>query len=165
LPPPLPPRTTTTKPPTTTTTTKLTLGDVDNNDDDDDDDEETTTTTTPLESSRRRRFPPPRILYTSAITVPPYSLWVEGDNWYNSQDSRHSQQQQQQQQQSSSSLWSSNHPTSGHGPVSKKLLVGVAEYIVWPLSRIGPIRHEYNAKKQYPHLDPYYFPSPRSYWP
>ena len=53
----------------------------------------------------------------SSTTVPPYSLWVEGDNVRASYDS------------------------NDHGPISKKLLVGVAEYIVWPPSRIGKIHN------------------------
>jgi signal peptidase I len=44
-------------------------------------------------------------------TIPKYSVWVEGDNRSNSQDSRH------------------------YGSVSKKLLVGKAECVVWPPSR------------------------------
>lgn len=49
--------------------------------------------------------------------VPPYSLWVEGDNARISVDSRH----------------------QDHGPVSKKLLVGIAEYRVWPPWRMGKL--------------------------
>lgn len=47
------------------------------------------------------------------VSVPDYSLYVQGDNAANSVDSRHAH----------------------HGAVSKNLLVGVAEYIVWPPSR------------------------------
>ena len=46
--------------------------------------------------------------------VPPYSLWVEGDNDQNSHDSRN----------------------KDHGAISKKLLVGIAEYVVWPPTRM-----------------------------
>jgi signal peptidase I len=44
-------------------------------------------------------------------SIPPHSLYLEGDNRANSRDSRH------------------------YGPVSKNLLVGIAEYVVWPPSR------------------------------
>ncbi|MGK3738663.1 MAG: signal peptidase I [Bacillariaceae sp.] len=49
--------------------------------------------------------------------VPPYYIWVEGDNRSNSRDSRY----------------------KNHGPVSKKILVGIAEYRVWPPWRMGKI--------------------------
>lgn len=49
--------------------------------------------------------------------VPPYYIWVEGDNRSNSRDSRY----------------------KNHGPVSKKLLVGIAEFRVWPPWRMGKI--------------------------
>ncbi|GKZ00439.1 hypothetical protein MPSEU_000996500 [Mayamaea pseudoterrestris] len=48
--------------------------------------------------------------------VPPYSLYVEGDNKANSRDSRQI------------------------GPISKGLLVGVAEYVLWPPTRMGQIQ-------------------------
>ena len=47
--------------------------------------------------------------------VPPYSLFLEGDNHTNSRDSRHI------------------------GPISKGLLVGIAEYVLWPPTRMGRI--------------------------
>lgn len=56
----------------------------------------------------RRQRPMTRI-----ISVPDYSLYVEGDNKANSVDSRN----------------------LAHGAVSKNLLVGVAEYVLWPPSR------------------------------
>jgi signal peptidase I len=61
---------------------------------------------------RARISPRGRILQT----VPSYSLYVEGDNDSNSRDSRHV------------------------GPISKGLLVGVAEYVLWPPSRMCRIR-------------------------
>ena len=51
--------------------------------------------------------------------VPPYSLWVEGDNSRVSIDSRY----------------------RDHGPISKKLLVGIAEYRIWPPWRIGKLEN------------------------
>jgi signal peptidase I len=54
------------------------------------------------------------------ISVPDYSLYVEGDNKANSVDSRN--------------------PV--HGAVSKNLLVGVAEYVLWPPSRWQRIQRE-----------------------
>jgi len=65
--------------------------------------------------------------------VPNYSLWVEGDNTANSSDS-----------------------SSNHGPISKKLLVGIAEYRVWPPTRI---------QKLGPDTDLRQGPKPYSYWP
>jgi signal peptidase I len=59
-------------------------------------------------SISRRQHPMTRI-----VSVPDYSLYVEGDNKANSLDSRN----------------------SVHGAVSKNLLVGVAEYVLWPPSR------------------------------
>lgn len=57
--------------------------------------------------------PPERFRHTEVI--PKYSLWVEGDLAANSQDSRH------------------------YGPISKKLLLGKAELIVWPPARWGKV--------------------------
>ena len=54
---------------------------------------------------------------TSTAYVPPYCIWVEGDNPTNSRDSR----------------------SKDHGPVTKKLLVGIAEYRVWPPWRMGKL--------------------------
>jgi signal peptidase I len=70
---------------------------------------------------------------TRIISVPDYSLYVEGDNKRNSEDSRN----------------------AAHGSVSKNLLVGVAEYILWPPSRWQRIRRE-------PAVDA--SGKPRSYW-
>jgi len=52
----------------------------------------------------------------SVRSIPHYGLWMEGDNDKNSQDSCY------------------------YGPVNKKLLVGQAEMIVWPPTRIGLVR-------------------------
>lgn len=60
----------------------------------------------------------------ATTAVPPYSLWVEGDNKPISRDSRRRD---------------SKNADGGHGPVSKKLLVGIAEYRVWPPWRIGKL--------------------------
>eukprot|EP00565_Helicotheca_tamesis_P005032 CAMPEP_0185724268 /NCGR_PEP_ID=MMETSP1171-20130828/800_1 /TAXON_ID=374046 /ORGANISM="Helicotheca tamensis, Strain CCMP826" /LENGTH=251 /DNA_ID=CAMNT_0028392077 /DNA_START=184 /DNA_END=939 /DNA_ORIENTATION=- len=49
--------------------------------------------------------------YHTFQSIPLYSLWVEGDNTHNSHDSNTT------------------------GPISKKSIVGVAEYIIWPPSR------------------------------
>jgi hypothetical protein len=57
-----------------------------------------------------------RVVTTS---VPPYSIWIEGDNPVKSKDSR----------------------CDDHGPVSKKLLVGVAEYRIWPPWRLGKLNN------------------------
>jgi len=43
-------------------------------------------------------------------------VWVEGDNHTNSSDSR------------------------DHGPVNQKLVMGVAEYVLWPPSRMGKLQ-------------------------
>ena len=53
--------------------------------------------------------------------VPAYSIWVEGDNEKLSRDSREC------------------------GPVSKKLLVGVAEYRIWPPWRIGKLENSHET--------------------
>mmetsp|Transcript_42834 Transcript_42834/g.48672 ORF Transcript_42834/g.48672 Transcript_42834/m.48672 type:complete len:198 (-) Transcript_42834:128-721(-) len=49
--------------------------------------------------------------YNTIESIPPYSLWAEADNKEYSEES------------------------NNHGPISKKLLIGQAERIVWPLSR------------------------------
>lgn len=64
--------------------------------------------------------------------IPPYSLYVEGDNRSNSRDSRQI------------------------GPISKGLLVGVAEYVLWPPTRIQRI----HRVKQQDDLG-----RPRASWP
>lgn len=61
-------------------------------------------------SSSRRRI----------VSVPDYSLFVQGDNKQNSIDSR----------------------DRDHGCVSKNLLVGIAEAVLWPPSRWQRIRRE-----------------------
>ena len=66
-------------------------------------------------------------------SVPPYSLWVEGDNVVNSLDS-----------------------STCHGAITKKLLVGVAEYRIWPPTRIGKLGQATDLRKD---------PKPYSYWP
>lgn len=62
---------------------------------------------------------------TSTAYVPPYCIWVEGDNRTNSRDSR----------------------SKDHGPVSKKLLVGIAEYRVWPPWRMGKLDNKNKPNK------------------
>jgi len=51
-------------------------------------------------------------------SVPPYSLFVQGDNEANSRDSRQL------------------------GPISKNLMVGIAEYVVWPPTRWQRLRRK-----------------------
>jgi len=53
----------------------------------------------------------PHSRFHNIESVPPYSVWVEGDNKNYSEDS------------------------VNHGPISKKLLVGQAARIIWPPSR------------------------------
>jgi hypothetical protein len=53
----------------------------------------------------------------NTVYVPPYCIMVEGDNLSTSEES----------------------DRIGHGPLSKKLLVGVAEYRLWPPWRIGKL--------------------------
>lgn len=65
--------------------------------------------------------------------VPSYSMWVEGDNIANSKDS-----------------------STSHGAISKKLLVGVAEYRIWPPTRIGKLGSSTDLRGE---------PKPYSYWP
>jgi len=55
---------------------------------------------------------------TESAYVPPYCIWVEGDNSDKSVDSFDSR---------------------SHGPLSKKLLVGIAEYRLWPPWRAGKL--------------------------
>jgi signal peptidase I len=81
-------------------------------------------------SQRRHHHPLTRI-----ISVPDYSLYVEGDNKANSVDSRN--------------------PV--HGAVSKNLLVGVAEYVLWPPSRWQRIQRGEPAKDAKTG-------KPRAYW-
>ena len=59
-------------------------------------------------TTRTRGFQSMRVATTC---VAPYSMWVEGDNRSNSYDSNQ------------------------QGSISKHLLVGVAEYVVWPPTR------------------------------
>ena len=82
-------------------------------------------------SSFRMDDDTPTSMRIATTYVPPYSLWVEGDNLANSYDSRNKE----------------------HGPVSKKLLVGIAEYILWPPTRWGGLQ---NIKPPEPR--------PQSYW-
>lgn len=72
---------------------------------------------THIESSSKLSYPSAKkeAALGSTVYVPPFGLWVEGDN---------------------DDLSTSN---SGHGAVSKKLLVGIAEYRAWPPWRIGKL--------------------------
>ena len=69
----------------------------------------------------------------ASVCVPPLSLWVEGDNIANSKDS-----------------------LTSHGPITKKLLVGVAEYRIWPPTRVGNLGPEADLRQE---------PKPYAYWP
>jgi signal peptidase I len=65
-------------------------------------------------------------------SLPAYTLHVEGDNRDNSRDSRHV------------------------GPISKNLLVGVAEYVVWPPTRWQRIQRKALLDDN---------DKPRAFWP
>jgi hypothetical protein len=54
--------------------------------------------------------------YNSIIHVPENTIWVEGDNCKDSQDSY-----------------------TTYGAISKKLIVGVVDRIIWPPSQIGEV--------------------------
>uniref|UniRef100_A0A6T9YI78 Mitochondrial inner membrane protease subunit 2 n=1 Tax=Pseudo-nitzschia arenysensis TaxID=697910 RepID=A0A6T9YI78_9STRA len=58
----------------------------------------------------------------STVYIPPYSIYVQGDNC--------------------SASSTENYNKGGHGPVSKKLLVGIAEFRVWPPWRMGKVAKE-----------------------
>ncbi|KAL3929382.1 MAG: hypothetical protein SGBAC_012237 [Bacillariaceae sp.] len=64
--------------------------------------------------------------------VAPYSMWVEGDNRSNSYDSQQ------------------------HGSISKHLLVGVAEYVVWPPTRFQKLSKQIESPVE---------AQPYAYWP
>lgn len=51
-------------------------------------------------------------------TIPPSCVWIEGDNITDSIDSR------------------------SIGPISKKLIIGTVEYVIWPPSRWGAVKRE-----------------------
>jgi len=70
--------------------------------------------------------------------VAPYSMWVEGDNRSNSYDSQQ------------------------HGTVSKHLLVGVAEYVVWPPTRFQKLLSKPTMESS---SSPLAEAQPYSYWP
>ena len=59
--------------------------------------------------------------HCSTTHVPPYCMWLEADNLSLSENSH----------------------SRGHGPVSKKLLVGIAEYRLWPPWRFGKLDSEH----------------------
>jgi|UPI000581A13B signal peptidase I len=64
--------------------------------------------------------------------IPPYTIYMEGDNKENSDDSRKT------------------------GPISKNLVVGIAEYVVWPPYRWRRIIREQACDE---------LKRPRAYWP
>ncbi len=74
---------------------------------------------TEQESSSKLSYPSAKkeTAMGSTVYVPPYCMWVEGDN----------------------DDLSASTSRRGHGAVSKKLLVGIAEYRVWPPWRIGKL--------------------------
>lgn len=67
-----------------------------------------------------------RQVYRKLKGVPPYSLYVGGDNEDLSRDSRQ------------------------YGPISQNLLVGIAEYIVWPPSRMRRISSNLSSERSVP---------------
>lgn len=65
----------------------------------------------------------------SSTDYAPYTLkedeyFVAGDNRMNSHDSRD---------------WNDNNPTNDVGPITKKMIVGKARYVIWPLNKIRSI--------------------------
>ncbi|CAJ1947679.1 unnamed protein product [Cylindrotheca closterium] len=69
--------------------------------------------------------------------VAPYSMWVEGDNRFNSYDSQH------------------------HGSISKHLVVGLAEYVVWPPTRFQKLSSSKQSHRSLVEGDT----QPYAYWP
>ena len=79
-----------------------------------------------------------RRAYRKLQAVPSYSLYVGGDNEYCSRDSRQ------------------------YGPVSQNLLVGVAEYVVWPPSRIQKVRADILSDHSVPNKEMNFPNAPRA---
>ena len=79
-----------------------------------------------------------RRFYRKLQAVPSYSLYVGGDNEDCSRDSRQ------------------------YGPVSLNLLVGVADYVVWPPSRIQKIRSDVLSDHSVPNKEMNFASGPRA---
>ena len=66
---------------------------------------------------------------TISALVPPYSLWVQGDNTLSTPGKK-------------------PYDSTTHGPVSKKLLIGIVDFIVWPPSRFGQVQRGATTEEQ-----------------
>ena len=91
------------------------------------------------------------------MTVPPFALWVEGDNTSNDEDDDDDDDDDEEEgklsdQKDDTPLrrksLSSSVDSRTYGPLCKNNLIGVAEQIFWPPSRWGSIPCEKDASRR-----------------
>ena len=84
------------------------------------------------------------------VTVPPFALWVEGDNSGGNVDNGNSGYENGELVDGKhASLSSSSIDSRTYGPVCKSNVIGIAERIIWPPSRWRTIPHIISAQRSW----------------
>jgi len=86
------------------------------------------------------------------VTVPPFALWVEGDNNGGTVDNGNSSYENGElvvHGKNNASLSSSSIDSRTHGPVCKNNVIGIAERIIWPPSRWRTIPHIISSQRSW----------------
>lgn len=84
------------------------------------------------------------------VTVPPFALWVEGDNNGGNVDKFNSSYENGELVDGkNASLSSSSVDSRTYGPVCKNNVIGIAERIIWPPSRWRTIPHIISSQRSW----------------
>jgi type IV secretory pathway protease TraF len=73
------------------------------------------------------------------VTIPPFALWVEGDNNGNVDDVNSTYENGELVDGTNNASLSSSIDSRAYGPVCKNNVIGIAERIIWPPSRMRTI--------------------------
>lgn len=84
------------------------------------------------------------------VTIPPFALWVEGDNNGGNVDNVNSSYENEELIDAKiTSLSSSSIDSRTYGPVCKNNVIGIAEQIIWPPSRWRTIPHIISSQRSW----------------